>query len=65
MGKRKRGIYAGINRKKMVVQRRRCGHACKAAAGANVSFFGKEEQRRERAFRRKVEMSDSKLATTQ
>ena len=57
-------LPAALSRKKMVVQRRRCGRACKDAAGANGSFFGKEEQRRERAFRRMAETSDSKLATT-
>ncbi len=56
--------FAPIIRKKMVVQRRRCGRACKTAAGANESFFGKEEQRNERAFHRKVETSDMKLVTT-
>ena len=52
------------NRKKMVAQRSRRVCACKNAGGANESFFGEEEQRRERAFRRQVETSDSKLATT-
>ena len=51
------------NRKKMVVKRSRCS-ACKDAGGANESFFGEEEQRRERAFRHKAETSVSKLATT-
>lgn len=59
------GQISAISRKKMVVQRRRCGCACKAADGANESFFGKEEQWRKRAFRRKAKTSASKLATTQ
>lgn len=52
------------NRKKMVVKWSRCSRACKDAGGANKSFFGEEEQRRERAFRHKAETSVSKLATT-
>ncbi len=52
------------NRKKMVVQWSCRGRVCKDAGGANESFFGEEEQQRERAFRHKAETSDSKLATT-
>lgn len=52
------------NRKKMVVKRSRCSRACNDAGGANESFLGEEEQRRERVFRHKAETSVSKLATT-
>ncbi len=57
-------LPAALSRKKMVVQQRRCIRACKDAAGANESFFGKEEQRRELAFCHMAETSDSKLAAT-
>ena len=58
------GQISAISRKKMVVQWSCRGRACKDAGEANESFFGEEEQQRERAFRHKAETSDSKLATT-
>lgn len=65
MGKFKNKFAVAKARKNMEVQRSCCGCACKGAGRASESFFGKEEQRRERAFRHKAETSDSKLATTQ